>query len=111
MSCAVRLAEPEEHLIVCEGLETGLAIAGECDIAVWCSLTAGNMERIAIPPQVTRVVIAADKDRSGRGELAANAFAQRFEGIRVQIATPPGPIAEGSKGQDWLDEINERARS
>jgi len=106
--CAVHLIRPgdsTERLHVCEGLETGLAIADTARHpgAIWCALTAGGLERLVLPENTRELIICADRDRSGRGEQAAKKLASRYNNVKTKIVMPSIPIPEGAKGVDWLD--------
>ena len=59
-------------------------------------------------PNVTSVLIFADKDASGAGQEKAEALAARLrrEGKFVDIYMPPLDIPNGSKSMDWLDTYN-----
>lgn len=98
---AVHLAEPAQGLLgLAEGIETALAVSRSCPaLPVWATLSAGNLEVVALPQEVRRVVILADHDASGAGRLAAETAARRLraEGRRVWIALPP------RAGEDFND--------
>ncbi|UJF20268.1 toprim domain-containing protein (plasmid) [Vibrio sp. SS-MA-C1-2] len=104
-------------LAVCEGPETGLAIQNIEGIGVWCGISSTIMEKMYVPEIVTDLLIFADKDRVNQangqreGTRAAKALADRIATshpfTRVSIFTPPTDINEGSKSQDWLDELNQ----
>ena len=90
---AVRFAMPVagEELAIGEGIESTLSVAIACSMPAWAALSAGGIEQLILPPEVTRVVICADNDSNGVGQRAANNAAQRFlrEGRSVRIAVPP----------------------
>lgn len=93
---AVRLAEPGPvgALGISEGIESGLAAMTACpELPVWAALSAGNLEKIQLPPDAQQIVILADNDASGTGQHAAAALATRLvaEGRQVAIALPPRP--------------------
>lgn len=101
---AVRLFEPGAELAIAEGIETALAVHLCTGKAVWAALSAGNLERIWIPPAVKRVCIYADNDASGSfaGQAAAFALAKRLK------QQPSGtPVVEvfvpKQAGEDWAD--------
>lgn len=100
----IQLFPAEETLAVTEGLETGLAVRAITRLPVWAATTAGLLETLEVPPNVRRVIIFADLDRSMRGEIAAERLADRLEakGIAVEVYYPQGPIPENKKGIDWL---------
>ena len=105
---AVRLGEPTEgRLLVCEGIETGLACRELWPAwPVWCSLSTSGMRALLLPENVREVVIAADHDANQAGELAAKALADRLTtvGVTVRIVLPP---MEG----DWLNVLNGKEAS
>ena len=92
-SGAVRLAPLSESAVLglAEGIETALSVMQACpDLPVWAALAAGNLAQVALPPEVSRVVILADNDGEGAGIRAAERAAARHaaEGRRVWIAMP-----------------------
>ena len=107
---AVRLAEPAGGLLgLAEGIETTLAAMRACPaLPAWATLSAGNLEVVALPAEVRRVVILADHDASCTGIRAAEAAAARLhrEGRRVWIAVPP---REGDDFNDLLIRDGETA--
>ena len=89
---AVRLGEPEHgRLLVGEGIETTAAAMGLFDLPGWAAIGTGGLTAIELPEHVRDVVIAADKDFDGAGQLAAAALAERLqaEGREVSIELPP----------------------
>jgi putative DNA primase/helicase len=99
---AVRLFEHRDELGVAEGVETAIACREMLGIPVWSALSAGGIECFEPPPDVKRLIIFADNDRNGRGQLAAyrllNKLSSKIEEIDVRIPTAPGT--------DWLDVLN-----
>jgi len=102
---AIRFGNAGRVLAVGEGLETMLAVAlafNSRSIAAAC--TASLLAKIEIPEHVEKLLIYADKDRSGEGERAANELLEREKYEReVEIRLPAMKIPEKSKGVDWLD--------
>ena len=87
---AVRLATAGRRLALCEGIETGLSIREACpDLAIWCALSAGNLDRLMLPPLIDEVVLVADGDRAGLE--AAHRAAQRHgaSGRRIRLVALP----------------------
>jgi hypothetical protein len=87
---AVHLTPVGPRLALCEGIETGLSIREACpDLAVWCALSAGNLDRITLPPLVDEVVLVADGDPVGLE--AAHRAAQRYgaSGRRIRLVELP----------------------
>ena len=103
---AVRLAPivPDEWLIVGEGIETTLSVMQACGLPGWAALSAGGIEKLILPAQAAKLIIAADHDDHGRGQRAAHEAAERFlrEGRRVRVAMPPC-------GMDFNDVMRGRA--
>jgi putative DNA primase/helicase len=95
---AVRLGEvrADTELCIAEGIETALAVMTACGMPAWAALSAGGIRALVLPPEASRVVIAADHDASGVGQNAALDAAARWlaEGRRVHIAMPPKPGAD-----------------
>lgn len=104
---SVHLAEPTNGILnVAEGIETSLAILLATGQATWSTISAGGLETFLPPPEVTCVNIWADRDRSLRGEEAANKLANILlaQGLEVTILVPPAELmAESAKSLDWLD--------
>jgi hypothetical protein len=100
---------------VCEGIETGLAIAQALpDLPVWVALSAVGLRKIRIPDWIKEVVIFPDEDEPSRlkngkivypGQDAAAALKARLlrEGKRVRVVRCP------RKGMDFNDRLNEEA--
>lgn len=88
-----------------EGIETALAAHAISRMPVWACVNAVLMEFVHVPPHVTRVVIWADLDASGRGMQAANVLADRLEkeGKTVEVYYPQALLTADLKGVDWLD--------
>ena len=100
---AVRFARAEKTLIVCEGIETGLAIRllTGCDSIAACG-TAALLSGVDVPDCVERLLIYADNDNAGIN--AANKLKARLDWCKVDILIPPYQIS-GLIGADWLDAI------
>ena len=90
---AVRLlAEPSGGpLLVGEGIESTAAAMVLMDLPGWAGIATSGLTAIELPEHVRDVVIAADKDFDGAGQLAAAALAERLEaeGREVEIQLPP----------------------
>jgi putative DNA primase/helicase len=100
---AVRLAAAGRRLALCEGIETGLSIRQVCpDLPVWCALSAGNLDRLLLPPEVEEVVLIADGDPVGLA--AARSAAQRYgaSGRRIRLVELPS-------GMDANDMLRHRS--
>jgi putative DNA primase/helicase len=115
---AVRLFEATTELGVAEGIETALAVHLATGKPVWAGISAGNLEKLWLPPAARRICIYADNDADSDfdGQALAYALARRLKkeeqksGPRqVQVFVPRRP------GADWADvwsarmELMERA--
>ena len=108
---AVRLAEPAGgRLLVGEGIESTAAAALLLDLPPgWAAIGTGGLRAIELPEHVPDVVIAADRDAGGEGQLAAVALAERLEAegrhVRIELplyGTRPARISRSFVG-DWND--------
>jgi phage/plasmid primase-like uncharacterized protein len=90
---AIRLAEhdPDAELIVAEGIETAFSAMQLFGRAGWAAVHAGGLKTLELPPDVRRIIIAADNDASGAGQRNALAAYDRWtaEGRSVRIVAPP----------------------
>jgi phage/plasmid primase-like uncharacterized protein len=102
---AIRLFPAGRSLSVTEGLETALAVHQFTRDPVWACVSAGLLESFEPPPEVRRLDIWADLDRSGRGEEAARVLQERMRtmGVRAVVHLPVGPLPEDQKSLDWAD--------
>ena len=102
--CSVWLGRPDGKLIVCEGIETGLAVQQmNRGRAVWCPLSASMMKNVVLPSHVRVIEIWSDNDANQTGQRAAQVLHDRLkaEGRLVRIVTPP------DTDTDWLDVLNQ----
>jgi putative DNA primase/helicase len=104
---AVCLSPAAETLLIGEGIETCLAAMTATAMSGWAALSTSGLTALILPPVVRTVIILADHDLSGAGELAARTAAERWlrEGRRVRIALPPKP------GTDMADVLTGYAYS
>jgi len=89
--------------VVCEGIETGLSLlSGLLDrpAAVWAALSTSGMRALHLPETPGELVVAADRDDGGAGMAAAEALAERAQGLGWQVWLWPAP-----EGQDWNDAL------
>ena len=85
-------ASPSEEVVIGEGIETCLSIAGACpDLRVLCAVSLSNLGRVELPPQIRRVILAADNDEglAARRGLARAIEAHRAAGREVRVARSP----------------------
>lgn len=89
--CAIRLGEPADRLVICEGLEDGLTLYQELDgCPVWVACGANNLTTMAVPESVRVLTIAPDNDSPGK--LAARQAVDAFGvGGREVCIVPPKP--------------------
>ncbi len=99
----VCLYRPTSELALAEGIETALAVHLGTGRPVWSAISAGNLERLIVPPQVKVVAIYADNDAQTKfdGQAAAYALARRLRqedpARRVEVFVPR------EAGSDWAD--------
>jgi len=103
---AVRLGTPHPRieLVVGEGIESTLSYMQMHSLPGWAALSACGIKNLILPPEVRRVVIAADNDGNGIGSRGALAAARRWGGEmrQVRIDMPP------ELGTDWNDVLTAR---
>jgi putative DNA primase/helicase len=106
---AIRLAEhaPDAELIIGEGVESTFSAMQLFGLAGWAAVSASGLKTMELPPDVRRIIIAADNDTSGAGQRASLGAYDRWlaEGRQVCIKTPP---VIGTDFNDLL--FNTRAR-
>jgi hypothetical protein len=74
-----------------EGVETVLSAMEIFGFAGWSAVYAGGLKTAKLPPEMRRVLIAADNDANGAGQRNALAAYDRWtaEGRTVRIKIPP----------------------
>lgn len=104
---AIRLGKPTPVLGVAEGIETALAVSEATGTTCWAAISAPILGNFQPPEGTERVVVWADKDRSGAGERYALKLKERLEaqGIPVTVMLPSQAIPEGKKSIDWRDVV------
>jgi putative DNA primase/helicase len=100
--CAIRLWPHGETLGLAEGIETAIAAHELSSLPVWATYSAGNLRVVDVPPEVKNVVIFADNDINGAGQVAADELRVRLtrEGKQVDVQVAP------TLDTDWLDYLN-----
>lgn len=99
---AIRFASGPE-IVVAEGPETALAAGLIFSLPAWSAINAGNLGKgLILPPQVKRVVVAADNDKPGIEAAEAAARRWKAEGRAVRITLPDKP------GDDFADVLAHR---
>jgi hypothetical protein len=86
---AIRLDPQVPELVIAEGIESAASAGRLMSLPAWAAISAGNMAKgLVLPPEVRRVVIAADPDPAGRSAAREAWLRWRTEGREVRIATP-----------------------
>jgi len=96
---AVRLSDGPYSLVVCEGIETGLALLSGLlsgPATVWAALSTSGIKGLDLPPEPHKLTIAADGDKAGFE--AANSLAARATALGWAVSLLPAP-----DGKDWAD--------
>jgi hypothetical protein len=99
---AVRLAEPEDLLMVGEGIETCLAAMQASGHPAWAALSTSGLRALDLPKDVRDVIVLADGDEAGEAAARDCALRWKRQGRRVRIARPP-------QGMDFNDMLPGRA--
>jgi len=98
----IRLGEPNDTLILAEGIETALAAWAYLQEPAWATISAhGLAEFKSIPRHVKNVIVVADNDKSFTGQEAAFACAKTMK-QRLKVVTEVVMPAE--MGMDMLDQ-------
>ena len=93
---AVRLADPDDVLMVGEGIETCLAAMQASGHPVWAALSTSGLRGLDLPKDVRDVIVLADGDEAGEAAARDCALRWKRQGRRVRIARPP-------RGMDFND--------
>ena len=94
---SVRLFDCGQTLALTEGIETALAVHLLRSVPVWAGLSAGNLEKLWIPPHVRHVLVFGGNDATGQfdGQASAYALARRLRKQAAQhVSTGEGPARE-----------------
>ena len=85
--CTIKLFESATHIAIAEGIETALAVYQLEGYPTWVAGSAGNMEKIELPPEVKAVTIYVDEDENFAGAKSAYILANRLsiKGLRVRM--------------------------
>jgi len=96
---AVRLTQAQNTIVLCEGIETALALASGLlrrPATVCAALSTSGIRRLRLPPSSGRLTIATDGDDAGRA--AGQELAERAHATGWQVSLLPAP-----QGKDWND--------
>jgi hypothetical protein len=104
---AIQLFQPQDMLMVAEGIETSMAIYERDGTPIWAATCANGMAKMAVPDEVSTVIIFADNDRSGVGQNAADHLASRMRksGKKVKVWIPERQRGDQSPSIDMLDQF------
>jgi len=90
---SIKDAPAGDHVIIAEGIETGLSLALGCpEKRVIAGVSVSNMQNLDLPEAISRVTLAVDNDGEGaQSAVAVDAAIARFmrEGRDVYIARSP----------------------
>jgi putative DNA primase/helicase len=100
----IRLAPAAPTMGIAEGIETALSATKLFRIPTWSVICATGIETFVPPPECERLVIFADNDAHGRGQLAAETLADRL--LRSRLAVD----IEIPHLKDWNDVLMEHRR-
>lgn len=100
---AVRLYEAVDILGLAEGIETSIAANNRFAVPVWACISAEGLKSVVVPQHIKKVIIFADHDRSGTGEVKATSLFFRLlqEGRQVKSVMP------SQVGTDWANLVTE----
>lgn len=99
---AVRLSPLATVLGIAEGIETAIAASAIHGIGTWACLSAVGVKSFVPPEGIEEVVVFADNDANGVGQIAAYSLMQRLHGTHtVRVILPP------LVGTDWADEAKD----
>ena len=100
---AWRGSQAGDTLALAEGFETAAAFSHINRIPCWATLGAARLDRIQIPPGVTRLIIAEDNDPEGR--RARNKAWRAYQERGFTLARMPPPQQFG----DWADVLKPKS--
>lgn len=96
---AVRLFQTTDHIAVCEGIETAIAVHELFGVQTWATLSSSLMESFVPPNGAGNILIFADNDLKFGGQKAAYTLAHKLaiKGYAVSVEAPE------KVGDDFLD--------
>ena len=100
----VEVATADGPLVVCEGIETGLALASGLlarPAMIWAALSTSGMSRLRLPDQPGRLTVATDGDEAGANAGKALAMRAKAKGWQVSILRAP-------EARDWADVLKSK---
>lgn len=112
LGAAIRLAAPLDGILgVAEGIETALSATALTGVPCWSTVAAPFLEAFEPPPDIKRLFVFADKDRSGTGEKVAQRLVERMwaRGLQAAIYLPALELGD-AKSVDWNDVLTKIGR-
>jgi hypothetical protein len=98
---ALRDADADEMVVIGEGIETCLSIALACpELRVLAAVSLGNMGSIALPPQLRRIILAADNDPKPKARAALQRVIERHLDAGRDVH-----VARSVVGKDFNDAL------
>lgn len=88
----LKQAQPDEWVVLGEGIETCLSIALACpELRVLSAVSLGNLGGVALPPQARKLILAADNDVKPVARTRFQAIVERYldAGYTVRVARSP----------------------
>jgi hypothetical protein len=106
----LKLPEKGQPIILCEGIETGLACLQATGYPVAACGNTSLLRSVSLPKEGNQFFIAADYDKNNAGINAAESLAHRLfqEDQEVYLLIPPHNPTSGMSSIDWLDIHNEK---
>jgi phage/plasmid primase-like uncharacterized protein len=106
----LKLPAEGKPIILCEGIETGLACLQATGYSVVACGNTSLLMSVSLPKEYSQLFIAADNDKNNAGLNAAETLANRLfqEGQEVFLRMPPDIHVNGQSSVDWLDIFNEK---
>lgn len=99
---AIRVGKIGEHVNICEGLETGIALINSGLESILIATTATLLSAINLPKHVRSFDIYADNDEAGR--RASLCIVDKFvDKLGITHYPPAGINTTNNKPLDWLD--------
>jgi hypothetical protein len=81
----------DQWLAIAEGIETTLSVMQACRLSGFAALSADGIRSLVLPPEANLILLCADHDQNGAGQMAAYSARSRFraEGRRVRVIVAP----------------------
>lgn len=94
-------APPDEWVVIGEGIETCLSIAVAVpELRVLCAVSMANLATVVLPPQVRRLILAADNDSKPKAQAAFQRVVARLLDAGLDVR-----VARADIGKDFNDTL------